>query len=211
MVKDAEVILVHGLWFGAWAMTRLAARLESGGFRVRKFAYSTRSGDLSAHARDLLAFAGFAGTPELHFVGHSLGGLVILKALSASQALPPGRVVLLGSPLDGSSVARKSTRIPGARKLLGEASAALQLGYKQIPGERKTGMIAGSRSIGLGLLLGGAGKPGDGTVGAHETRADGLADHLVLPVSHTGMLYSKKVARQTTHFLQTGGFEPSNA
>jgi hypothetical protein len=70
-------------------------------------------------------------------------------------------------------------------------------------------MIAGSRSFGLGLLLGGLGEPGDGTVAIAETRAEGLRQHLVLPVTHTGMLFSKDVAREVACFLQVGSFSSS--
>jgi hypothetical protein len=70
-------------------------------------------------------------------------------------------------------------------------------------------MIAGSRGVGLGLLLGGPGGPGDGTVAVAETRAEGLADHLVLPVTHTGMLFSRAVVRQAGEFLQAGRFDHS--
>jgi hypothetical protein len=75
--------------------------------------------------------------------------------------------------------------------------------------DRDIGMIAGSRSIGLGLLLGGLGEPGDGTVAVAETRAEGLRQHRLLPVTHTGMLFSKQVAREVAYFLRTGSFTPS--
>jgi hypothetical protein len=113
----------------------------------------------------------------------------------------------LGSPLDGSIVARRTRRIPGSAKLLGQVQEALEQGYGRLPPGRDTGMIAGTRAIGLGSLVGGAGKPGDGTVAVAETRTPGLKDHLLLPVNHTGMLYSSEVARQVACFLQTGSFD----
>jgi pimeloyl-ACP methyl ester carboxylesterase len=204
---NAEVILVHGLWFGAWAMARLARKLRAAGFEVRRFAYPSTAGQLDAHSRQLLEFARQSGSGRLHFVGHSLGGLVCLHMLNENPELPSGRVVLLGSPLDGSTIARRSQRIPGGEKLLGQVKTALENGYGKLPSDRQTGMIAGTRAIGLGLLLGGAGTPGDGTVAVTETRTTGLKDHLLLPVTHTGMLYSAEVARQTAYFLQTGSFD----
>jgi len=206
MVGKAEIILVHGLWFGAWAMAPLARRLRKAGFEVRRFNYrSTRRG-LRAHARRLRSFAAQSGAGHQHFLGHSLGGLVALQMLAEFRDLPPGRVVLLGSPLGGSAVARKSEKIPGSSKLLGDVKRSLETGFtERLPG-RETGMIAGSKTIGLGMLVGGPGGPGDGTVSLSETRVDGLSDHLVLPVTHTSMLYSGEVASQTVHFLETGGF-----
>ena len=72
-------------------------------------------------------------------------------------------------------------------------------------------MIAGSTKLGLGLLVGGAGKTSDGTVSIGETSVDGLTDHLVLSVTHTGMLYSGAVARQVAAFLETGRFDRTRA
>lgn len=207
MDKRSEIILVHGLWFGSWAMARLAKKLQAEGFRVRRFSYKTTTGGLRAHAAELLEFARASQSDQLHFASHSLGGLVTLGMLNATEGLPPGRVVLMGSPLDGSVVARRSRKVPGAEKLLGEIRSTLERGYQFLPGDRETGMIAGSRAVGLGMLVGGAGKPGDGTVSVRETLAAGLNDHLVLPVTHTGMLYSAEVARQAGYFLKFGSFD----
>jgi len=202
-----EIILVHGLWFGPWSMSALARKLQAEGFRVRRFAYPTTAGQLDRHSRQLLDYARQTTADRLHFVGHSLGGLVILHMLNQDNELPPGRVVLVGSPLAGSSTARRSRLVWGAEKLLGEVRADLQRGYEHLPGNRETGMISGTKAIGLGLLLGGTGKPGDGTVAVDETRAMGLKDHLLLPVSHTSMLYSPEVAKQAAYFLRTGSFD----
>jgi pimeloyl-ACP methyl ester carboxylesterase len=208
-----QVVLVHGLWFGPWSLAPLAQRLRRAGFEPRRFRYRTTTAALDQHARDLRAFVGPAPQTPLHFVAHSLGGLVTLQMLAAYPDLPAGRVVLLGSPLRGSLAARKARRVPGGRRLLGAARPTLESGIAgPAPGReigREIGMIAGSRGIGLGLLLGGVGGPGDGTVAVAETRAEGLADHRVLPVTHTGLLFSRAVARQACHFLQNGRFDPS--
>ena len=204
---NSEVVLVHGLWFGAWAMAALARKLQAAGFAVRRFSYPSTAAQLDRHSGELLKFAGQSDALRQHFVGHSLGGLVTLHTLNQANDLAPGRIVLLGSPLDGSLIARRSGRIPGGEKLLGQVKTALQRGYGRLPEDRETGMIAGTRSVGLGMLLGGAGKPGDGTVAVDETRTTGLKDHLLMPVTHTSMLYSAEVARQAAHFLKTGGFD----
>ncbi len=211
-----EVILVHGLWIGSWAMRRLARHLEAAGYLVRRFAYRTTRQPLAGHAQSLAEFARATQAGQVHFVSHSLGGLVTLKMLNTleaatGQALPEGRVVLLGSPLKGSDTARRSARIPGSTKLFGEIGSTLEGGYPHLDGSRETGMIAGSKPAGLGRLVGGAEKPSDGTVSVKETRVDGLKDHLVLPVTHTGMLFSAEVARQTAKFLETGGFDHASA
>ena len=206
-----EIVLVHGLWFGSWAMFRLARELESAGFIVRRINYRTTRGELADHARRLHEFAQESSAPVQHFVGHSLGGLVVLKMLNVYDDIPPGRVVFLGSPLRGSRVARKLNKVPGAAALLGKVESALQEGFPVLPDGRDVGMIAGSKSIGLGWLLGGTGGPGDGTVAIAETRAEGLEGHYVLPVTHTGMLYSAEVAEKTAKFLESGRFASADA
>ena len=204
--SDTEIVLVHGLWFGSWALARLAHRLERGGLPVRCFGYRTTRDDLAAHAARLHEFASTSRVDTQHFVGHSLGGLVILRMLMDFEDVAPGRLVFLGSPLKGSVVARRAENIPGSSVLMWQVRGALESGYPAIPGGREAGMIAGSKSIGLGWLVGGTDGPGDGTVAVSETVADGLKDHCVLPVTHTGMLYSKTVAKKTARFLESGAF-----
>lgn len=201
------VVLVHGLWFGAWSLKPLANRLSRAGYRPRRFRYRTTHAGLERHAQDLRRFVDEAPDEPLHFVAHSLGGLLVVKMLAESQDLPAGRVVLLGSPLRGSAVARKSARIPGGRILLGQALPALDCDHGAVSCRREVAMIAGTRGFGLGLLVGGPGGPGDGTVSLAETRAEGLAGRLELPVTHTGMLFSRAVAGEIECFLRSGRFE----
>jgi pimeloyl-ACP methyl ester carboxylesterase len=205
---SALVVLVHGLWFGPRSLALLGRRLHRAGFQPVRFRYrSTRAG-LEEHARALWRFIEDRKSPELHFVAHSLGGLVTLQMLRGHGQLPPGRVVLLGSPLRGSLVARKSAAVPGNGFLLGAARPALETGFTGRVSDHEIGMIAGSRSVGLGLLLGGLGEPGDGTVAVSETRSDLLREHRILPVTHTGMLLSREVAREVACFLREGSFGP---
>jgi pimeloyl-ACP methyl ester carboxylesterase len=201
-----QVVLVHGLWFGAWSLALLARRLRLAGFDTRHFRYRTTRYGLDAHAHALRTFVGDPGPRPLHFVAHSLGGLVTLQMLADNPGVSAGRVVLLSSPLRGSTVARKAARLPGGGRLLGAVQEILDSGFPSLAVGCEIGMIAGSRAAGLGLLLGGPGGPGDGTVAVTETRAEILRDHLVLPVTHTGMLFSRQVVNRTVRFLRTGSF-----
>ena len=211
MTAATEVIVVHGLWFGSWAMASLVRKLEATGLTCRCYSYATTGDGLDRHAAGLRQFVAQSPAKTVHFVAHSLGGLVTLRMLEMYHRVAPGRIVLLGSPLGGSVTARKASKVPGSEKLLGDIRSALHEGYGRIPPGRETGMVAGTRGIGLGLLVGGVGGPGDGTVAVQETRITGLADHIELPVTHTGMLYSEEVARQAAIFLRSGGFEHSPA
>jgi len=203
--------MVHGLWYGSLALFPLGRKLQGLGFSVRHFKYAATSDKLETHARELHRFAMREKVQQQHFLGHSLGGLVILRMLADADNLPAGRVVLLGSPLGGSSVARKASGIPGSAKLLGQVSTALEHGFSTLPSSHETGMIAGSRSFGLGMFTGGTDGPGDGTVGLHEAHVEGLKDRLVLPLTHTGMLFAAEVAIQSAAFLNSGHFETPGA
>ena len=207
----SEIILVHGLWFGAWSLAQMARRLKRSGMPVYRFGYRSTRGCLDEHAEMLYRFARRNRCEQRHFVGHSLGGLVVLRMLMAHGDIEPGRVVFLGSPLKGSHVAKKAGRLPGAMSLLGSMHETLKQGYEEFPGNREMGMIAGNRPIGLGWLVGGMGGPGDGTVALDETRAGWLKEHRVLPVTHTGMIFSPGVAELAARFLQTGTFDSAGA
>ena len=205
--RETNLILVHGLWYGAWSLRALSCRLCRYGFKISRFAYPASSASLGAHAGSLYEFASTAESDNLHFLGHSLGGLVILRMMSETPDLPPGRIVLLGSPLRGSIVARRMRNLPGSGKLLGAARTTLEAGYSRLPKDRETGLIAGSIGVGLGFFMGGTDGPGDGTISLREASIPGLQDRMVLPVSHSCLLYSGKVARHAANFLETVRFQ----
>ncbi len=209
-MKSAPVtILVHGLWMSGLGLTVIKHRLAADGLlRALPFSYPTIVGSMSDHVRRLIDFARAHGGEQLHFVGHSLGGLVILRALQVTDDLPPGRAVLLGSPLQGSRTAQSFARLPFGRALLGAALAeeCIDWAPREWSGRRDVGVIAGSMRLGLGRLLAQLDAEHDGTVMVEETRLPGAKDHIVVRASHTGMLLSAEVAAQTRHFLEKGIF-----
>jgi len=206
-----EVILVPGLWYGPWSMSVIALRLRKLGYCVSYFAYRSTKVTPEDCAESLaeLTRATPAGAP--HLVGHSMGGLVILRMLAMSDAPPAGRVVLLGTPIQGSEAARRALQLPGGGALLGDAADILCEGSQGLDGSRAVGMIAGSRAVGLGRVAGLKGKASDGTVALSETESGGLTARIALPVSHTGMLFSSRVAREVACFLEQGQFSPDQA
>jgi pimeloyl-ACP methyl ester carboxylesterase len=205
----ATIVLVHGLWMSGFQLKVLQHRLESGGdFRVVSYSYPSMSG-MGDHVRGLLELARKQRVDELHFVGHSLGGLVILRALELTDDLPPGRAVLLGTPSQGSRAAQGVARVvPFGKAILGAAVNAECIEHtpREYTGHRDVGVIAGSMGVGLGRLF--ATLPGDhdGTVLVEETYLPGAKDHIVLSISHTGMLFSTEVAEQAVCFLRRGAF-----
>jgi pimeloyl-ACP methyl ester carboxylesterase len=209
-MSPATVILVHGLWMSAFELGVLKRRFEGDPqCRPVAFSYPSLSGSMSDHVRSLIDFAHQQKAQRLHFIGHSLGGLVILRALQLTDDLPPGRSVFLGSPLQGSRAAQGVARLPFGKMILGSAINEQVVSWTPCEwgGRRDVGVIAGSSGFGLGRLMAKLNGDHDGTVLVEETRLPGCCDHLVLPVSHTGMLLSAEVAQQAAHFLREGKFK----
>lgn len=206
MSNHPEVVLVHGLWYGSWAMLSLARRLRRAGHVTRYFRYRATGATVASNAGELAEFAGRSAASEVHYVGHSMGGLVILQMLCNEPAMRQGRVVLLGTPLQGSAVARQLMQYTGARALLGQAAESLSHGICSGIEGCEIGMIAGTRAFGLGRLLGQTANASDGTVALAEADAPYLSARIALPVSHTGLLYSAEVAREVCNFLDSGCF-----
>jgi len=208
------VILVHGLWMNGLELTLLGQRLRHEyGCVVRTFSYPTMSGSATDICRDLAAFASGAADAGsvVHFVGHSLGGVLVYRTLSECGAGRfGGNAVLLGSPVNGSKAARSAARFPALRPLLGPhvISELAVPPPRRWEGPNTVGAIAGTLRLGTGQFFAHFDEDNDGTVAVSETRIPGLADHLVLPHSHFGMLYARDVAAQVAHFLRNGRFAP---
>jgi pimeloyl-ACP methyl ester carboxylesterase len=210
-MADRIAVLLHGLWMTGFELGVLRRRLEANtGMRTVTFSYPSMRSGLAEHVRRLIDFVSSQRADEIHFVGHSLGGLVILGALQVSGDLPPGRAVLLGTPLQGSSAAQGIVRaLPFGKVMLGiVAYQELVHGApRHWSGPREVGVIAGSTRLGLGHLFANFTTDHDGTVMVSETLLPGAKDHIVLRTSHSSMLFSTEVAEQTAHFLEQGVFK----
>lgn len=201
------VVLVHGLWMSGWVMTALRRWLSRHGFRVVLFSYPAVTADLATNAATLDRFLARVPGERVHLVGHSLGGLVILTLLQRHPPARLGRVVLLGSPVAGCVAAAALAGWSWGRALLGRSLPQWSPGSTSAAlANREVGMIAGNLGRGLGGLVTRFPGPHDGAVTVEETRVPGLADHLVLPVGHSGMLVSRAVAAGIAHFLRHGRF-----
>ena len=202
----AEIVLVHGLWNRGWSMAAMAKRLRSRGHQVLVFSYPTRGDDMDGHADDLYTLLTRTKADALHLVGHSMGGLVILNMLSRYDELPPGRVVLMGSPVKGSGAVKRLEKLPGQKFLFGKVRDNLLQGIEHTPQGRETGVICGTRALGFGQISGRPDEPNDGSVTVSETQLDGLTDSIELPVAHSEMLVSTEVVEQVEQFLLYGMF-----
>ena len=209
MTDRPPVVLIHGLWYGPVSLRPLGIRLRQRGWHARRFGYATVRHAIDTNAR---ALREFIGEGPVHLVGHSLGGLVALRMLERfGTGLMPGRLVLLGSPVNGSAVAGRLARLPALGRLVGRSAGPLNVGVQHAPEGWEVGVLAGTRSLGLGRLIHPLPQPHDGTVAEAETRLDGATDHLALPVSHTGLVLAPTVAGAIDRFLSSGHFDPSES
>ena len=200
------VILVHGLWMGAWAMQGLRLRLARLGYAVYAYGYRSTAHTLDEHAQGLAARIAGLREPVIHLVGHSLGGLVILRCLRDHGEQRIGRIVLLGTPARASAAARRLANTAAGAWLLG-ASREIWCSLPTVFRPRsELGVIAGSRPWGVGRLVLRLAGTNDGVVRLEETEVPGMRERVVLPVSHSGMLLSACVAREVAAFLKRGSF-----
>ena len=200
-----DVVLVHGLWAPAFVMVPLAVRLRAAGLRCHLFGYLGAARPLESHAERLARYA--QGIGPAHFVGHSLGGLVILEALGRHRRLGVGKVVLLGTPVRGNFAGRRLARHRWGRWFLGESAP--------LWGERRTarwarpeplGVLAGTLPVGLGRVFGALPGASDGVVRVSETEIEGAHARRELRVSHSAMLVSPQVAGDVIAFLRYARF-----
>lgn len=214
--KDTRecVVLLHGVALASWAMEPMAWALEEAGYRTVNLSYPSRRLTIEALAEDYLpaklAEHGVADAPRVHFVAHSLGALVVRRFLARQQPSNLGRVVFLGPPNQGSAAADAAGEWAALRWIVGvnlsrlgtgADSAAARLG----PADFEVGIIAGKSRLNplFGAVLAGE---HDGVVTLESARLEGMADFLVVPHSHTVMLWRGAVQEQVAAFLRDGKF-----
>jgi pimeloyl-ACP methyl ester carboxylesterase len=207
---DTAAVFVHGLFLNGAEFTLLRRRVAAGyGFSCHRFSYPTVRGSMDATLEQLRRFVERIDADRIHFIGHSLGGVVLCRYFETSPDPRTGRVVMLGSPLAGSRSARAVARHALLRKVVGPL-VARELVDEPAPRQwncaRELGLIAGTRPMGLGRFFARFDEASDGTVCVSETKLPGHTAHITLPVSHMGMLLSAVVARQVGEFLERGKF-----
>lgn len=184
-------------------MSLLRYRLRRCGYSPVQFSYHTISLSPRENAANLQVFLQSLGNAEqVHFVAHSLGGLVIRHLFHDFPQQKPGRVVTIGTPHCGSQVVERLMEFSWGRKILGKS--VIQGLCGQVPewqSENPLGVIAGNRSFGAGRLFCHFSGENDGTVSVSETRLANATDHIVVPSSHTGLIYNKLVASKACSFI----------
>jgi pimeloyl-ACP methyl ester carboxylesterase len=213
MDSEADsVILLHGLVRSDRSMKKLEQALLKAGYRVHNVGYASTRMNVEQLAEETIG-AALKLCPKahkLHFVTHSLGGILVRQYLSHHEIENLGRVVMLGPPNKGSEVVDKLRDFPGFHFINGDAGLELGTGETSVPNKLGAanfdlGIIAGTRSVNLILSCMISG-PDDGKVSVENTRLEGMHDHLQMKVTHPFMMRNSKVIEQVIHYLESGQF-----
>lgn len=207
------VILLHGLARSRRSMQPLAAYLRRQGYTVVNVGYPSRHAPIEHLAEaaipPVVAALRHRGSDSIHFVTHSMGG-ILLRSYLERQALPAlGRVVMLSPPNQGSELVDVLGRFAWFRWFFGPAGCQLGTGEDGLPGRLGAvtfplGVITGNRpAIGLARFFPG---PSDGKVSVARAQVEGMVDFLVLPCGHSLIMRKAAVQRQVVHFLRHGHF-----
>lgn len=219
MPLQESVILLHGLGRSEKSMLLISHMLHKAGYHVVNVSYPSLSKSINELAEQAVS-EGLAkcyahGASAIHFVTHSMGGILVRQYLKQHDEPLLGRVVMLGTPNNGSEIIDKYKELQLFRMLSGPAGLELGTSDDNTPKRLgavsfELGVIAGSKSINpfLSLLLPG---PGDGKVTIESAKVDGMTDFITLATTHTTMLISPQVIRQVKHFLRHGRFSSADA
>ncbi|MEI9864004.1 MAG: alpha/beta fold hydrolase [Limisphaerales bacterium] len=209
------VILLHGLCRSGRSMIPMGQALTQAGYKVVNMDYPSRSASIEKLSDDSIGSAVSdcqrSGATAIHFVTHSLGGILVRSYLARHTIPNLGRVVMLGPPNQGSEVVDKLGSFWLFKKVNGPAGNELGTDKNSTPNRLGpanfcVGVIAGDRSINWinSLMISGS---DDGKVSVERTRLAGMADHIVIHVTHPFMMCHRTAIRQTIHFLRMGQFQ----
>lgn len=212
------VVLLHGWGRTDKSMLVISLALQHAGYEVVNINYPSNDKPIDQLSEQAVSQGieqcQALGADTIHFVTHSLGGILVRHYFKQHTLENLGRVVMLGTPNKGSEVIDMYRKLYLFRQLAGPAGLALGTSESDVPNTLgavsfELGVIAGSKSINpfLSLLL-----PGDddGKVSVSSTKVEGMTDFIALPTTHPTMLISPSVIKQTLHFLDVGSFQPQD-
>ncbi len=213
------VVLLHGLSRSSGSMSEMERKLQTAGFVVINIGYPSRESPvemLAQHAvEEGLRTCSEHAAERVHFVTHSLGSILVRYYFKERVDSRLGRVVMLGPPNQGAELVDALAEFPGFSLLNGPSVEQLGTGSNSFTNSLgaapfELGVIAGDRSINpfFAALIPG---PDDGKVSVESTRLEGMKEHLVMPVTHTWMMFNNEVIDQVINFLQLGHFIPPQA
>ncbi|MBK8040902.1 MAG: alpha/beta fold hydrolase [Verrucomicrobiaceae bacterium] len=210
------VVMLHGLARTPRSMLGAGLWFKKAGYRVAYVSYPSRKMGVEDAVRDFVApalqkIAARPGVEKVHFVTHSLGGIVF-RAWAASHAekLPVGRAVLLAPPNNGSEIADKLGDWIVAKKIMGPVLQELRTDENAMPKRLgavkvETGVIMGDEAN-LPFFRQWLDGASDGVVTVEGGRIGGLKDFLVLPAGHSWIMWRPKVLEAAVRFIREGSF-----
>jgi pimeloyl-ACP methyl ester carboxylesterase len=208
------VVLLHGISRTYRSFRRMQAAIEAAGFATLNLDYASRRRTLQVLAEDIHpAIARFVEGTEgsVHFVGHSMGGLLTRAYLTKYRPKRLGRVVMLGTPNSGSEIADRLKDFWPYRAWFGPAGQQLGTGRNAAlaailpPVDYPVGIIAGIRSVDP-MASAFLPKPNDGRVSVENTRLEGMVDHIAIGAAHPWLPRNAVAIEQTIAFLRDGRF-----
>lgn len=206
----SSIVFIHGLWMNGMDISLLEHRFKKSGYATSRFRYKSISDTPINNANKLAEHIDSIKSDQIHFVCHSLGGLILRQCLHLHPLDKPGKVVMLGTPNQTSFAAKELSHWSIGNVLLGKSIKDGLLGpLPSWTGKQELGVIAGDVRFGMGLIIPNIPRPSDGTVAVEETRLDGMRDHITLHVSHFGLLFSKNTFIQSRHFIEHARFIPA--
>jgi len=212
-IKQETVVLLHGLARSSTAMNKMGRALIREGYEVINVDYPSTTATVEVLSKQIFD----ALEPELrkadtvHFITHSMGGIILRQYLQDHEPRNLGRVVMLAPPSRGSEVTDKLGSFALYRWINGPAGNQLGTGTNSLPLRLdvpafELGIIAGDRSINpiLSMLIPG---PDDGKVSLKRVKPEAYSDYVRLHVTHACMMWNRQVINQTLHFLRFGTFK----
>ena len=195
------VVLVHGLWMGRWSFISIAKFLRKNGYKVYLFGYKTSASPFDFNKHKLQAFVNSRNENSVHLVVHSMGGILSMRTLPTIRK--NGKLVMLGSPINGSQAAKAMSEKKWTSWMLRHATEPLINGVKKPKILRQCMMIAGTHSgLRIARIVTKLPKPNDGTVALVETQAQWIDYHTTENTNHFFLLLNKNVKSKVLDFLQ---------
>jgi pimeloyl-ACP methyl ester carboxylesterase len=206
------VILLHGLARTSASFSSLHDKLQQRHYHVINVDYPSTKYDIKRLANDTIpqAVQQCGENKPIHFVTHSMGGILVRQYLTDHTIDDLGQTVMLGPPNKGSEIVDKLGHFPFFQWINGPAGVQLHTAQNSTPNTLPpanftVGIIAGTRSINH-LLSSMIPNPDDGKVSVNSTRLAGMTDHITMPVTHPFMMNNTTVIRQVLYFLRHSRF-----